>query len=134
MCRERASKQGEEWSEGEAIYLANLLLHHHHLHHHLHHPSGAVKLKELSVESGGEERSDAMRQGQAEENRQFLEALKNPSALWPTPAPRDPSARRPTPVTRWRRGPLAPGTQIGWWAAVSNLASAAGWLLISQLL
>jgi len=42
-------------------------------------------------------RMEEMRRAQAEENRQFLEALQDPPALRPTPVPQD-SAELPTPV------------------------------------
>jgi len=40
----------------------------------------------------------AMRQGQVEENRQFLEALKDPSALHQTPVTRRRYGQLPLPV------------------------------------
>ncbi|TNN62625.1 hypothetical protein EYF80_027143 [Liparis tanakae] len=42
----------------------------------------------------------AMRRDQAEANRQFLEALTDPSVLQPTPVPVDQSSRRPAHVPR----------------------------------
>ncbi|TNN23341.1 hypothetical protein EYF80_066540 [Liparis tanakae] len=45
-------------------------------------------------------RMEEMRRAQVEENRLFLKALLDPPALWMTPVPCAPSARRPSPFPR----------------------------------